>query len=448
MRMQTNTTIATLQATRESRPHPLCLLELIGWHPNSVWDVQISAIGDSASVRFHCCGAEASWPIDLLCSGAFPELFSFGRINYGHEGRHYSIDVLSELDRAPSEISIAAKCVGDSESPWLEIRVEHGSRDLLRIEAVVQWLRRKTWVGTLTRVRLPAVRLRVLSTAVEIGPPVIMRDAAAATRLLRVGGKQFRVELFCSDCRSDRKGVQIRHALWGEPPETIPDVSAPQHLSWDVIVYSECSDKVPLRSRCDAELFQVRSALTSLLKTEWEASEWYEIRRRVEERLREQEVIALRGRVRRLEDADYVVLPIDPDKPLIRVPTNEQELVCLFMMLLQANAIPFDFRVLEYSAKTGIDAIADFTLHRGRVGEMRAPVEFEFLFGNFLAHRHPPGQVKLIICWNISGEDLEDGPQPWIKIHNAAELRIPVVVVSKLPSLRIVSRKGVNRGKS
>jgi hypothetical protein len=126
---------------------------------------------------------------------------------------------------------------------------------------------------------------------------------------------------------------------------------------------------------------------------------------------------------------------------IYRAPTNENQLVALFLKLESCGALPFDCQVLEYTPKSGIDAIGHFRLGNDRIRELYAPIEFEHEFSSFIEHGHPVRHTKLIVCWSCGdsrGKQLKGSrSHSWLKYYSAEGCKVPVVVVSKIPNIEI-----------
>lgn len=89
-------------------------------------------------------------------------------------------------------------------------------------------------------------------------------------------------------------------------------------------------------------------------------------------------------------------------KPVMLVPSNENEVLVLLSKLEALNALPFhEFILWEYTAQRGIDAIATYQIKPDRNQTMFATVEVEYRFENFLEHGHPHDQVDMVICWDF-----------------------------------------------
>ena len=89
-------------------------------------------------------------------------------------------------------------------------------------------------------------------------------------------------------------------------------------------------------------------------------------------------------------------------KPLMLVPSNENEVLVLLAKLEALNALPFhEFLLWEYTPRAGIDAIASYQIREVDVQSMFVPIELEYHFENFDDHGHPHHQVNLVTCWDF-----------------------------------------------
>jgi hypothetical protein len=119
-------------------------------------------------------------------------------------------------------------------------------------------------------------------------------------------------------------------------------------------------------------------------------------------------------------------------------PTSEQGTVALFAKLEGMGALPFHCVTRAWAAASGIDAIADIRVGTDTILSPEAPVEFEFLFQNFISHQHPHDHVKLVVCWRVaSNDELESTGASWLRYLVSGNHRIPVAVVSEFPDITV-----------
>ena len=91
------------------------------------------------------------------------------------------------------------------------------------------------------------------------------------------------------------------------------------------------------------------------------------------------------------------------------VPNSEMEVVVLTSKLEGYDGIlPFSsFEICEYTSREGIDALANIQIENTNQISVAVPIEFEFYFESFFAHKHPCEQVFLIICWDVNSEQIK-----------------------------------------
>ena len=126
-------------------------------------------------------------------------------------------------------------------------------------------------------------------------------------------------------------------------------------------------------------------------------------------------------------------------KPVMLVPSNENEVLALLCKLEALHALPFhNFILWEYTARVGIDAIASYQIEEIDVCTQFAAIELEYHFENFFDHQHPHNQVNLVVCW-----DFCDGEPP-VELHQRSECLFEyrnddsfiVLILSKIPNLQ------------
>ena len=128
------------------------------------------------------------------------------------------------------------------------------------------------------------------------------------------------------------------------------------------------------------------------------------------------------------------------DKPLMLVPSNENEVLVLLAKLETLNALPFhEFRLWEYTPRAGIDAIASYQIREVDAQSMFIPIELEYHFENFDDHGHPYHQVKLVTCWDFRNPDTASRlhkHNDWLYEYRN-ETSFFIVVLSRIPNLQI-----------
>jgi hypothetical protein len=123
------------------------------------------------------------------------------------------------------------------------------------------------------------------------------------------------------------------------------------------------------------------------------------------------------------------------------VPRSENEVVVLLSKIEMAGGLPLAlFRLVEYTPRAGIDALADLQIDANSRMQPLAPIEIEFHFESFIRHRHPIQQVAMIVCWTFQVESIIDRlpltkEKAWLYRYATPDGSCPVLVLSRLPGL-------------
>lgn len=132
---------------------------------------------------------------------------------------------------------------------------------------------------------------------------------------------------------------------------------------------------------------------------------------------------------------------------LMNVPASENGTVALFHILEGHGGLPFVYyQTRSWTSQSGLDVIADFRLALGELTEEFAPVEFEYVFDNYIAHGHEPEHTKLIVCWSVGDANKRhDGlthhilGAPWLWTYRDQRgIVVPVAEIRKFPGVVIV----------
>ena len=149
----------------------------------------------------------------------------------------------------------------------------------------------------------------------------------------------------------------------------------------------------------------------------------------------------LRERQIRAQTADRVCYE---SKPVMLVPSNENEVIALVCKLESLGALPFyDFTLLEYTARVGIDALASFQMTETEVPTQYGSVELEFNYENFFDHGHPERHVNLVICWGFRDDEPPAPLRPREDLgagffeYRSSEWSFIVLVLSEISSIEV-----------
>lgn len=433
--LQLLATAATLQAHRRNCPHPFSVLGLLSCAKRGDASVSIALANETPTITIQLHAAPARWPIELVSRCVVPSIFCFGDLLVSAEGRIQRLNPSRFLRTERAATRILAEDIGPSESPWIEISFASDAKCWLSPPKLEEILRNDTWAGAPADQARRKVYVRCLANEMAVQQPLLDRHSHKETA--RIAGATIVMQ---ASTRSAFRGSsgRVRHMGTGRAIPTGSLVEIPAGVVLDVdfeILFDGDEYGSADGNGC---LSLARNAIA-----DWIASLIREgaCRRILElgERARAEAAQAkLESRRADLTVCDYVY---HKRRALYRVPTNENQLVSLFLKLEACGALPFHIQVLEYTPKTGIDAIGHFRIGGNGIREMFAPIEFEHQFGSFIEHGHPISHTKLIVCWSVDdahGRRLKGSrSRPWLRYLVSGVVRVPVVVVSKLPSISV-----------
>ena len=154
---------------------------------------------------------------------------------------------------------------------------------------------------------------------------------------------------------------------------------------------------------------------------------------------RKQQIKAAIQLNRRQEQAQKRQIITFEGRPVMLVPSNENEVLALLCKLETLQALPFqNFILWEYTARVGIDAIASYQIEEIDVWTQFAAIELEYHFENFFDHQHPHNQVNLVVCWDFCGDE----PPTELRQRNECLFEYQkdgffiVLILSKIPNLQ------------
>lgn len=123
-------------------------------------------------------------------------------------------------------------------------------------------------------------------------------------------------------------------------------------------------------------------------------------------------------------------------------PKSELGTVSIIHKLEGMGALPLSrYDSLAWAGHEGIDAIVDLQFAPDQPVMYFSPVEYEFLFENFIKHGHPVQHVRLIVCWDDKDDPrLMAGVNPWMPKYASDSYDVPVLVIKKLPHISVRKR--------
>lgn len=142
----------------------------------------------------------------------------------------------------------------------------------------------------------------------------------------------------------------------------------------------------------------------------------------------------------RTQEYVYVEVPNQGGRFVHRRPENEQDTLAVLWKLEMLGALPFArFVTLEHGS-SGPDLVAHFQETAQNEPEHFITVEAEYLFTNYEAHGHYPGQSPVVICWDLGRRPkvpIEPTSKPYKFTGKAGETLLRIFCLSKLENIRI-----------
>lgn len=214
----------------------------------------------------------------------------------------------------------------------------------------------------------------------------------------------------------------------------------PKHLHWIVEIENEKLKQSITEGKSNIKLVnELTDAVETAGSSVVNSSSFQDYMSNIQRKQQTEAANRLRARQERAQTADKITFN---NKPVMLIPSNENEVLVLLSKLEVLNALPFhEFILWEYTAHAGIDAIASYQIEDVDVPSQFIAVEVEHYFENFFYHGHLHHQVNMVICW-----DFRDCEAP-IELHQRSEWLFEyrndesfiVVVLSNIPNLKVRS---------
>jgi hypothetical protein len=138
-------------------------------------------------------------------------------------------------------------------------------------------------------------------------------------------------------------------------------------------------------------------------------------------------------------DASSVENGVSDDLKFIhRVPSGENDTLSLLWKLEALDALPFEeYTTLEHTANKGIDTIVNYQENDRSERHEFVACEIESKFENFESHGHFPGQVRIVICWEIEHPNVDHLTQVNDYKYRAdfEEYSLDVYEIQKMPMI-------------
>lgn len=432
---------------------PLELFHIVNLLPFRDWlfDFRFDHDGQlTISVRVEGVDSSAA-----LIQGLVPLVFRAQKIHFTHAGRWYGMDVAAVMSSEESNV-ISCDELGVTEQGLILELNGFGDNVLppiYREQKIATYLQRETWLGSAFISKgSQHVQCNVLDTSF-----CIRNLPRSSTSLLEPPSSQgIGVQRFLTVRNSDgalgevfvaaASGYKDTVMAWqGGGILDVEDLAliARHRIRLRPGYYEFRCDKLEYASDGRLEISLEAKAYLELALSrimQWYESEQYKkFEEEVDNFNLRRQVEALDKRKRELMDAEYVHFD---GRKIFREPANEMEVVALHHKLEGLGALPYAmFESLEYTAKVGIDAIAQTKVSESDPLQI-ATIEYEFQLSNFFRHKHPTDQVDYIICWQIDDAarnlcDLVQSDWPWLNYMRLGTRSIIVCDISSFPGVAV-----------
>ena len=416
---------------------PLNLLHVVNAKAGESWHLEISLSAEQY-LNLDISVPSSVNPFSLL-DGSYPELMWCDSLFVSSDGSSFMTD-------DPVNVHNLEATSMSNEYPENGLRLVNYQRtgklasDFLNAEKLRSVLFESTWLGSRKyRKCKAAITLKVVAneycfTAASLTVPD--STSGAFDRVISNGPRILQISYPGSSkgvsCRIDKLGM-MRDSDVLMP--IVNAVKSPELKSFDVELQGDWPFETgPLGGRLQTERLElVVNEFAAKVKLD------KELRNQVK-KLRDAEVerqaVVLNTRVSYAKASEVVYWK---DHVVGCVPQSELATVALISKLEGMDALPFArYDSLAWASHEGIDAIVDLQFKPDDALMSFVPVEYEFVFANFIIHGHPIQHAKLIICWDDNNDArLTDGSAPWLRNYTVGGVTAPVLVLRRLPGITV-----------
>lgn len=433
-----------------NNPNPLRITELVNRFPPCCWTFKFTFDGlGRTTVKIDCDATVSDEDALILLDGSLEEVFFADAFHLRQMGKYFTGNT-TELLKNPPALNLMRLRHSDLKADFLLILEGFWQSDSVPSEiqqdsTVRSCFLENTWLGSSDFVESEYyIRWLVFGNEQLIRPESRYKIKLGAT-------DSFTTQVNLSDTNGNHIGQANFYTSPSLKDDEIYTMSGPlapkqknwltsdtESAHWIVEISSESLRQPAIQLDHTSELINklidsVGSA--RILVTESNCFKDYEQKIQWKRQIRAAD--SLKQRQERARKGDRIIFN---DKPVMLVPSNENEVLVLLAKLEALDALPFhEFCLWEYTARTGIDAIASYQIREVDVQSMFVAIEVEHYFESFFDHNHPHNQVDLVICWDFrhsrSAANLRKRNE-WLFEYQNDESFF-VVVLSYIPNLRI-----------
>ena len=395
-------------------PNPLRIAEIINRVSPRSWTFRFTFDGTGlTTVRIDCQPRVSDEEAVSLLDGSLQELFHTDTVHLRQADTYASADVGALLDSPDPSNRIM---FGGSSRPARSLLALEGfwrsHVALLDIQSgsmARRYFTENTWLGSPRfGTSQHTVRWKVFGTELFIGPANRYKNRLgpaptfeAKTGLYNKANQHIGEATFRTGPLVQDNGV---YTVFG--PLDAGLTTLPQRHRWIVEVRAQILEQAVARGHATAALVkELTDSLEGAVSSVTNSTQFRGYEKQLQQKRDVEAANRLRERQERTKTGRSVV--VDGVR-LMGIPSNENEVIVLLSKLDALRALPFyEFALLEYTAKLGIDAIGSYRIRETDVPTQLAAIELEYHYENFFDHEHPHNQVNLVVCW-----DFRDGERP------------------------------------
>ena len=434
-----------------SSPNPLRIVELINRVPPCCWTFEFTFEGTGRTTLHIDCAHTLRDNEDLtLIDGSLIEVFFADSLSLHRTEESVTVDICELFKNTPPSNQITLRNRPSQGKESLLTLNGFGKsyttpKELQEISTIQSYLWENTWLGSpdFDGSRY-CIRWRVFATEYIIQPQNRYKNKLGSTDTFTTQTDLYNIDGIHIGYANFYTAPSLKknelYTLFGpvDPEKGDWLITKNKDPYWIVEIGSEALKQTTIRGGYTRKLInQLIDSLENARISVTESDSFQDYKRKMLWKRESKAADDLRERQERARSGPRVRLN---GKPVMLIPSNENEVLLLLAKLETLNALPFhEFILWEHTPRTGIDAIASYQMREIDEQSMFVPIELEYHFENFDDHGHPYHQVNLVTCWdfrdNATASRLHKHNEWLYEYRNDASFF--VAVLSRIPDLQI-----------
>ena len=437
-----------------NNPKPLRLAELINRVPPCCWTFRFTFDGnDHISVQIDCDTVLSDKHVLSLLDGSLEELFFVDILSLRQTGKYVTVDTSELLNNPPSSNQIVLSDNLDEEvDSLLTLKGFWQSNttplEIQQYSTVCSYFLENTWAGSPNYVGSEYnIRWIVFGTEQLIKPRNRYMTKLETTNIFTTRSSLYNANGdYIGQANFHTSPLLEESAIYTMFGPLVPRpynwmTKNLKHSHWIVEIENKKLKQNVTKGKSDTKLANelidsIENALTSVT----ESLSFQNYKHKIELKQQAKAANSLKKRQERARKGARIIYN---DSPIMLVPSNENEVLVLLSKLDALKALPFhEFILWEYTARSGIDAIATYQTKETSRQTMFAMVEIEYFCENFFEHGHPHHQVDMVICWNFRNRETSLESHKYRKhsewlFEYRNDNSFFIFVLSRIPNLQI-----------